>query len=311
MSYMKSYKSSYKMTGKLVSSKRSYQLGASVRNIAVLLLATCCLSGQTAAKELGQGQEFAQSQEPAQTPTQQIPLLIEHKSDFQGFFLPTRLSVVLANFYADPSILWQTARLYRLDSAQQLEIDALKVSVIQQLKALVRANAADKALALGLIDLVNWIENQQFAFPMDLQVDPSATLVNAKHNPKLVLGRYRLATPKQASTVMFIGLGGSVHQTVGANSPVWQLFNTSKMAALSAVDAVWLVRPNQAPLAINVADWNREHTFANVGAQLFVPLPTVVAQANAGSGAEDEVSEEDIAALNAKLAELLSYRIVQ
>jgi len=287
---------------KLFSLSSSCLVG--VRRIAALSLAVCCLNLQAEMP----GSVLTPLQSPAHSETSaQIPLLIEHQNEFQGFFQPTRLSVVLANFHADPSILWQTARLYRLDSTQQSDIDALKVSVIQQLKALVRANTSDKTVALGLIDLVNWIENQQFAVPLDLSIDPSATIVNSNANPKLVLGHYRLVTPKQASTVLFIGLGGAMYQTVSVNSPVWQLFNTSKLAALSAVDAVWLVRPNRAPLAINVANWNREHTFANVGAQLFVPLPAAVAK----DGVENDVAEEDITALNAKLAELLSYRIVQ
>lgn len=222
-----------------------------------------------------------------------IPVLVEYQQQWQGYVEAPRLQAVLANQVKSQNVHWPSARLFSLDPIALAELEQTRTAVLEQLRLLIIASAAEPTIAMQLQETRQQISRWRLAKPLAEELNPNLALVRQQYNPRLAPGQYVLVAGKRVSTVSVFGLGGErfiLHeQQRAAYAYVHDVFEQYP-------DTVWLLTSRLEPREIPVASWNRTETAIATGSLLFVPLSIATA-------------DQDLQPLNEQIKTLLAHRV--
>lgn len=239
---------------------------------------------------------FAVSAQQIAESLNEIPVLVEHNQQWQGYAERPRLLTVLQLQVKSANVHWPSAKLYNLDAAKITELEQLRQQVLAQLRQLIIAGANDTSFAMQLQETRQQIGRWRLAMPMDMVINPDLAALQQAFNPRLSHGQYLLVATKRVSTVSVFGLGGERYLRHEQLRPAYQYLLELSERNASLPSYAWLLAPSQPPKQIPVGSWNRTETAVSTGAVLFLPLA-------------HELITDEYAQLNQQILTLLAHRV--
>lgn len=207
-------------------------------------------------------------------------VLLEYRGQYQGFFEPPRLSLVLQSYTTDLKLYWPAAVLYRTEPAAVVDVEQARTEVAEQLRQLIIYWKDQPELANALMDLRLQILRWRLAKPVGLMLDPDEVRANALKNVRLDAGRYLLVASSRPQVISVVGLAGEQFVLHQANTAVYQyLTQLSQNRWVDIAEVYQIIQSQPAPFnvkVIPVASWNRNEQALAPGSLIFLPLPNWV-----------------------------------
>jgi hypothetical protein len=187
---------------------------------------------------------------------------------FYQFENQPRLDEVLAPIALQQSWYWPATSLYRLNNS---DIEQLRVALLQQIDEL-KLHVAP-VLQTELTALQLQLKSWQLAERIAITIDYDLARAQAPFNPRFEPGVYKLQLFTRPTTVVF---WGAVQKTLtlshsGATA-VAEYLPALQRSAFADNSTVFIIQPNGQIIETGVASWNRQHSEAMPGAQVFIPF---------------------------------------
>ncbi len=206
-----------------------------------------------------------------------------------------RLTEVLIPVALQAKWYWPAATLYKLSSdTAQLQREQL----LQTLADLKTRYSTNTELQAALVSVERQVKAWQLAERIAIPIDYDFARVREQMNPRFDNGSYLLKLPLRPKVVRVFGaVLREVAVTHQNSSKTSHYLAGIERSPLASTEDVILLQPDGSRLAVGVAYWNRQHTEAMPGAQLFIPFKT-------------QLFNADLALLNQQLEHLAMHRIL-
>jgi hypothetical protein len=254
-----------------------------IRFISLLAFLLCCAF---------QVRAFVSATEPN---TDQPVVLVEVNQQTQGYFTPPRLALVLQQAAADRNLYWPGARLYQLDKVPA-DIAQQQQQVLEQLRLLAIHWHQEPHVAQSLMQMRSQIKHWRFGQPIAVELDPDLVNLRIELNPRLDPGHYLIQVKKRRGFVLLFSLFGEQFVAHQQQKMLFEYVAPVLGSGLADASEALILRHAQQPVAVPVADWNREHRPLMPGDMVYI-------------GLSDDWLTPDTSDLNQSIVTLLQHRI--